>query len=260
MYPYIIAQESISILIDGRNAIIDSSQACFKDLKDAIIADDEEDVRHIVDKVNSIRLYTDSKVEVKGGCLYYNGQRVHNHLANRILEFMSQGLPYQPMLNFLENLLQNPSKQSIEELYIFLEHSKLPITPEGKFIAYKSVRDDFTDHRTGTYDNSVGKVVSMARNQVCDKRDITCSEGLHFCSKEYFKAGMFTDGRFIVLEINPKDVVSIPNDYNNAKGRCCEYYVREEFFPKVNGFQDDITDKPLYVGLNDNLIKEPARP
>jgi hypothetical protein len=29
----------------------------------------------------------------------------------------------------------------------------------------------------------------------------------------------------MILQINPKDVVSIPNDYNRAKGRCSEYLV-----------------------------------
>lgn len=29
----------------------------------------------------------------------------------------------------------------------------------------------------------------------------------------------------MVLKINPQDVVSIPTDYNNTKGRCCKYTV-----------------------------------
>jgi hypothetical protein len=31
-----------------------------------------------------------------------------------------------------------------------------------------------------------------------------------------------------MIKINPKDVVSIPTDYDNAKGRCCEYVVVSE--------------------------------
>jgi hypothetical protein len=35
-----------------------------------------------------------------------------------------------------------------------------------------------------------------------------------------------------LIKINPADVVSIPSDYNNAKGRCCKYVV-------VGEIQDD---------------------
>ena len=29
----------------------------------------------------------------------------------------------------------------------------------------------------------------------------------------------------MILKINPRDVVSIPTDYNDSKGRCCRYEV-----------------------------------
>ena len=32
----------------------------------------------------------------------------------------------------------------------------------------------------------------------------------------------------MLLKINPADVVSIPIDYNNSKGRCCRYEVIKE--------------------------------
>jgi hypothetical protein len=35
----------------------------------------------------------------------------------------------------------------------------------------------------------------------------------------------------MILKINPADVVSIPTDYNGAKGRCCKY----EVVGQVNG-------------------------
>ena len=33
----------------------------------------------------------------------------------------------------------------------------------------------------------------------------------------------------MILKINPANVVSIPSDYDNAKGRCCEYEVIAEY-------------------------------
>ena len=51
----------------------------------------------------------------------------------------------------------------------------------------------------------------------------TCSYGLHFCSEGYLRH--FGGDRVVILKINPRDVVSIPTDYNNTKGRCCRYEV-----------------------------------
>ena len=63
----------------------------------------------------------------------------------------------------------------------------------------------------------------MERNQVDDDQNQTCSTGLHFCSQEYLNH--FGGARTVIVKINPRDVVSIPNDYNNSKGRACRYEV-----------------------------------
>jgi acyl carrier protein len=143
---------------------------------------------------------------------------------------MNEGFDVQPMLSFLENLMQNPSKRAVDELYGFLEQNSLPITEDGHFVAYKRVRDDYMDFYTGKMDNSVGKEVKMERNQVDDDKDRTCSTGLHFCSLEYLPHYHSNQGRIVIVKINPADVVSIPSDYNNAKGRACRYVVIEEYF------------------------------
>jgi hypothetical protein len=63
----------------------------------------------------------------------------------------------------------------------------------------------------------------MPRNQVDDNKDNTCSAGLHFCSFDYLKS--FGGSRIMILKINPADVVSIPSDYNQQKGRTWRYTV-----------------------------------
>jgi hypothetical protein len=123
----------------------------------------------------------------------------------------------------MHNLHKNPSKRAVEELYGFLEKGALPITPDGYFLAYKKVRANYMDCHTGTISNHVGAVVEMERNEVDDDKDRTCSAGLHFCSQEYLKS--FGGERTMILKIDPKDVVSIPSDYNDSKGRTCRYEV-----------------------------------
>jgi hypothetical protein len=70
----------------------------------------------------------------------------------------------------------------------------------------------------------------MPRNAVDEDKERTCSYGLHFCSIQYLPS--FTDsdgGKTMIVKINPKDVVAIPADYNNTKGRACKYEVVAEY-------------------------------
>jgi hypothetical protein len=43
---------------------------------------------------------------------------------------------------------------------------------------------------------------------------------------------MGSGNRVVIVEIDPRDVVSIPSDYNNAKGRCWKYKVVGEVPPE----------------------------
>jgi hypothetical protein len=79
------------------------------------------------------------------------------------------------------------------------------------------------DNYTKTMNNSVGQIVSMARQAVDNDRNQTCSNGLHFASWDY--ASTYSGNTLIMVKVNPKDVVAIPSDYNNMKGRACEYEV-----------------------------------
>ena len=145
------------------------------------------------------------------------------------------GFPIDPMVRFMENLMQNPSKRSVDQVYGFLEKNSLPITEDGYFLAYKKVRTDYLDIYTGTVDNSIGQVVQMDRNLVDDNPESHCSTGLHFCSESYLNGFGGGGDPVMILKINPADVVSIPTDYNGAKGRCMRY----EVVAQVNGDPKD---------------------
>ena len=156
----------------------------------------------------------------------YNGEPIEGVLVDRILALLSEGFDIMPMVRFLENLYRNPADHAREELYLWLEKAELPITEDGHFLAYKLVRSDFKSQHDGKTDNTPGTVVSMPRQQVDPVRDRTCSRGLHFCSKDYLPSFGYGRGSTVVLlKINPADVVSIPSDYSNTKGRAWKYEV-----------------------------------
>ena len=177
---------------------------------------------------------------------------MHNALTTRMIQMLQDGFPIEPMVKFMENLMSNPSKRAVDELFGFLEKNNLPITPDGHFLAYKKVREDYKDCHTGTMDNSVGQVVEMERNEVDDNKDRTCSSGLHFCSQNYLNH--FSGAHTMILKINPRDVVSIPSDYNDSKGRACRYEVIGEL--GVN--PDEAFDKPVQENANTGSWPQPA--
>lgn len=225
--PYIMSSNGISVVIDNKPMSINSSHPNFALVQEALRAKEFDKIKELMDIAASIEIFSNGKIKIVDGVLTYEDTVLNNVLVERILNQRKQGFDIDPMLNFLNNLMSNPSRTAIEELYLFLESNQLPITPDGHFLAYKRVRADYKDVHSATLLNKPGKVLSMPRGQVDDKRDSLCSTGLHFCSLEYLKH--FSGERIVILKINPADVVSIPSDYNNSKGRTCKYVVVGEY-------------------------------
>ena len=222
-YPYLIQGSNITVVIGNKPHTISKSHITYQKVLSAIKASDWDLVKNIIEPIKVVLNFGAGNVSVQGETFYWKGKEMHNALTSRMIAMLQDEFPIGPMVNFMENLMNNPSKRAVTELYGFLEKNNLPITPDGYFLAYKRVRDDYMDVHSGTMDNSVGNVVFMERNDVDDNKDNTCSTGLHFCSESYLKS--FSGSRVIIVKINPRDVVSIPTDYNNAKGRACRYEV-----------------------------------
>lgn len=227
-YPYIIQGKNIVVVIDNQPHTISSTHISYERIKAAIKDNDWNTVRDIIDPKKVVINYGAGNVSIQGETLYWKDRELHNTLSVRMIRMYQEGFPIEPLIAFMDNLMQNPSKTAVDELYGFLETGNLPITPDGHFLAYKKVRQDYKDIHSGTLDNSVGQVVEMARNAVDDNKDKTCSAGLHFCSLKYLDQFGGPDSRVMVLKINPRDVVSIPSDYGNTKGRACRYEVINE--------------------------------
>ena len=223
MYPYLITGNAVVVVINNKQYTLSKGNIGCDALIEAIKEGRWEDVPALASPVVAVRKFSNGFVDVIDGQVTYDGQPIHSVLSQKILDMFEQGFDINPLTNFMQNIYTNPSKRAVDELYGFLESGNMPITEDGYFLAYKKVREDYTDVHSGKFDNSVGKVVSMPRNQVDDNKDNTCSAGLHFCSFDYLKS--FGGSRIMILKINPADVVSIPSDYNQQKGRTWRYTV-----------------------------------
>jgi hypothetical protein len=213
---------------EGDVVTLYANQEYWEDAVDLLRNKDYEGIRELLNApARKVLGYGNGHVTIDSGLILLDGEPVENVLVDRMFQFLDLGLDVEPLALFLVNLYKNPSYQSIQELYGFLEASDLTITSDGCFLAYKRVRDDYMDIYTGKMDNSIGTIVKMDRNQVDDNREQTCSNGLHICGRDYLSSyGAYGNGyRTVVVKVNPRDVVSIPTDYNNHKGRVCEYEV-----------------------------------
>ena len=234
--PYLIQGANVILVIDGKSHTISkSTHIAYGKIIDALKAQDWDALRDCVEPKKAIVNFGKGYVSIDDGNVSWKGHPFHNALATRMIEMYQDGFPIDPMVRFMENLMQNPSKRSVDQVYGFLEKNSLPITEDGYFLAYKRVNLNYTDCHTGTIDNSIGQIVSMDRNLVDDNPDSHCSSGLHFCSESYLKSFGGANDPVMILKINPADVVSIPTDYDGAKGRCMKY----EVVAQVNGDPKD---------------------
>lgn len=248
-YPYIIQGDNIILVIEGEPHTVNKTHVAYQKIVDAIKGNLWDQVKELINPTKALVNYSQGSLSIVDGEMFWRGQPFHNALATRIISMLEEGFDINPMVNFMANLMRNPSKRAVDELYGFLEKNSLPITPDGCFLAYKRVRGDYMDCYSGTMDNSVGRVVEMERNQVDDNRDNTCSAGLHFCSHDYLRS--FSGERTVIVKIDPADVVSIPSDYNNAKGRTCRY----EVIGEVGQNPDDKSEFSKPVQRNANSVK-----
>jgi hypothetical protein len=181
---------------------------------------------------------------VEGESILYKGEPVHNVVVGRIFECIEGNLPYGHLMNFLKNTLESVSFDVLNELYLFLESNEsMPIMADGSFLAYRVVDSNYMSKHPnpdGTRNrNMVGDVVETTRNRVNPNRNQTCAQGLHFCSYSYIPHYGYADSdRVMIVKIFPQDVIAIPNDYNNSKGRCCKY----EVIAEVENYKRDNED------------------
>lgn len=201
---------------------------------------------------------------------------------------------------FLQKAADNPNMPDSDKLYRWLVQEGLTLTSDGDFIGYKSVysvdkdtfnwgmvtrpngdvvpgSDVFPDFVQplfrstysgggivdgvefhGHVPNYVGAVVEMPRDRVDSNGAVECSVGLHVGTYGY--ASTFSGDHMLLVKVNPRDVVSVP-DYDFTKLRACRYMV---IASDVSGKLDsklyiDEEFAPVYVDQADELTSEESR-
>jgi hypothetical protein len=244
---YNLGENAITIFADGQVHSVRRDNLNFMQVRQSLLDGNYDKVIKLVDTKSAVEDYSLGNIQIKEGDVYYNHssgeqEKLNGVVIDKLLSLMREGIKDpSPIFNFIEKLLDNPSRNSVEQLYNFLDYKELPIDPDGYVIGYKGVRNDYKDRHSGKFDNSVGETLEMKRRSVDDNPENGCSYGFHVGSFDYADSWAGGDGKLMVVRFDPKDAVSVPSCSSYQKLRVCKYEVVNEI---TDGRKE--WDKPVY--------------
>ena len=156
---YHVLNDSVVLNYDSKTTIIKKGDGRFAKIVTAIKEGRLDDIPSLAEMEEVFKEYG---LEVADGIATVDGQELPSELSNRIVSYVTQGLPKTALVAFWRNLRDNPSFRARKMLYKFLEHNGHPITEDGCFIAYRGCTKDYRDRHTGKFDNSPGTVCELS--------------------------------------------------------------------------------------------------
>lgn len=184
------------------------------------------------------------RVAIHKGQLTLDRDPINGLIADHIIKLVTAGEMVAPVVRFLEKVATNLQQESRDQLYKWLAAAGLTLCEDGDFIGYKGVHRRSSakagaaqylssssghayvngiEHR-GQIPTGPNTVVEMPRSEVTFDPNVSCSKGLHVGIFSY--AGTFGNVR-VAVKVNPRDVVSVPNN-EHQKMRVCRYMVLQE--------------------------------
>jgi len=128
--------------------------------------------------------------------------------------------------NFLKRIapVLKDRLHSGEDLMTFINQSELPLTNDGRIIAYKKVYmvepGIFVDCHTKKIRQRVGSRVQMDISMVDPNRNRSCSHGLHVCNLGYLSG--FGGNYTLITLVDPADFIAVPRG-EDTKARVRSY-------------------------------------
>jgi len=237
---YIVTSNAITVIWEGQPYTVNTDNPNYTGLKNALLNAEYENIGRFLDIKKQIEDFSHGSIKVIAEKVYYGNYELKGFVIDKLLEFLRSGAKdAQPILNFIEKLMFNPSKNSVDQLYTFLSYKTLPLTETGNVIGYKGVDANYyskhgnkntivitgTVNENGCILNKIGETIEVARNCVDDNKDNHCSNGLHVGSYDYAKDWAGNTGHLLMVEFNPCDAVSVPTDCSFQKLRVSKYKI-----------------------------------
>ena len=229
----VILTENFFTLIADKEYMITKSDERYSQAVALYKASDFDKLVLLMDRPAAIARYSKGQVQVFDGAVTYGGVALHNAITQRIIAFFQQGLPFEPLVAFLNNLYDNTSERVREKLYQFLERNNLGLTEAGNVIVYKMVNEDGTPfYHTGEFYEmngedmiavskyEVGHTYIFPRNRIQEGNDECGSQGLYVGNKTYWNDAFDErnnyigtgKGRLLIAEVRPQDVCNVAHN------------------------------------------------
>lgn len=231
---YIMSEDSVTVYFNGLPDTIDKTHQNFDAVIKEIRNENWDAVEVLINIPRGVERYSKGNIQIINSEFYFKGHLLTDYLCDRIISMLDDGMNIDLMVAYFENLMENPDPRARADQFKWIEKGKMPITNDGYIVAYKKVRGDLKSYHNGKwvgdtfhpnqyYSHNIGDVCEMPRDKCNSNPNETCSDGLHFCSFSYLES--YCGDKTVMLKIHPRDIVSIPTDYNFAKARCCRYEV-----------------------------------
>ena len=264
---YITNAIAVTVFTDsGRKIRVEKSDKKYARVVEILglpVEEQEDALDKLLTKGSVNSIHGKDGFEIVEDDIFYHGEALPKSLATKVKSIIEDGLPIGHFEKFWENLKENPSSTSVDELVDFLSYKELPITEDGFLVAYKGVKGDYysatgntkTKVIQGKVDagghifNGIGEVIEVLRRDVDDDRSNECSHGLHVGSLDY-ASGFAT--KMVLVKVNPADVVSVPKDYSFQKCRVSKYEVLSDFVVEIEDSVVSETGEETLVSEEDD--------
>src|SRR6056297_2164455 len=140
--PYIMTEveglKQITLFLGGVPTPVDETHPAFGEIEAGLNTLTPQEFRDLLNTSRQVqkKLAQFGNIKVEDGQVFYKGEIVHNLLADRMLQMLEEGRDIRAWALFMENLMQNPAKHAVDELYLWMERANMPITERGNFLAY----------------------------------------------------------------------------------------------------------------------------
>jgi hypothetical protein len=95
--PFMFVDGNLTVVLNNKSFQVLPDHLNYKMILEALPSATSDELLEMIDIEKAVATFSDGLVEIKNGQVTYEGEVVHGSISKRILEFMSKGLPFQPL-------------------------------------------------------------------------------------------------------------------------------------------------------------------
>ena len=109
--PYILGENAVTLFVDGKPVTVRNDDANYYEVRKCLLDGRYDDIQTYLDLEKQVEDYTDGDISLKMVKFSLEKEKLNGVVVDKLLDLMKSGLTDKnPFINFLKNLLKNPSK------------------------------------------------------------------------------------------------------------------------------------------------------